>query len=74
MKINKTFTSSSPYFYKEDIKNILKKTEDILSGNQMLTMSQNVKAFENKFSEYCNTKYAIAVSYTHLTLPTTPYV
>lgn len=62
MKINKTFTVSSPYFYKEDIKNILKKTEDILSGNQMLTMSKNVKEFENKFKKYCDTKYAIATS------------
>lgn len=62
MKINKSFNTSFPYFYKDDIKQILKKTEEILSGNKMLTMSLNVKEFENKFSKYCNTKYAIATS------------
>ena len=39
------------------------------------TMGPEVEAFEKEFAEFFGMNFAVmSVSYTHLTLPTTPYV
>ena len=43
--------------------------------SQYFALGPAVAEFEKKIAAFCNSKHAIgAVSYTHLTLPTTPYV
>ncbi|MDD3324215.1 MAG: DegT/DnrJ/EryC1/StrS family aminotransferase [Sulfurospirillaceae bacterium] len=58
----KTYNTAFPYFPEEDIEEILKETREILCGNKMLTMGENVSEFEKQFSNYCEVKYAIATN------------
>ena len=62
MKNKKTYETCYPYFPPSDIKGIIKETKEILKGNKMLTMGEQVKNFEKQFSNYCGTKYAIATN------------
>ena len=56
------YNSALPYFFEEDIQDILVKYGDILRGKGLLSMGKNVKEFEKQFSKYVQTKYAIAAS------------
>ena len=58
----KTYNTAFPYFPEEDIEEILKETREILCGNKMLTMGENVQKFEEQFAKYCQTKYAVATN------------
>ena len=58
----KKYNTAFPYFPKDDIEEILKETRDILIGNKMLTMGENVQKFEEQFAKYCQTKYAVATN------------
>jgi len=58
MKYNTAF----PYFPESDIEEIIKETRDILVGNKMLTMGENVQKFEKEFASYCKTSYAVATN------------
>jgi len=56
------YNSALPYFFEEDIQDILAKFGDILRGKGLLSMGKNVKEFEKQFSNYVQTEYAIATS------------
>lgn len=58
----KRYNTAFPYFPESDIEEILKETREILVGNKMLTMGENVENFEKEFAKYCQTKYAIATN------------
>lgn len=58
----KTFNTAFPYFPDKDIDIILKEIKEVLIGNKMLTMGENVLAFEKEFASYCNANYAIATN------------
>ena len=48
------YNSALPYFFEEDIQDILAKFGDILRGKGLLSMGRNVKEFEKQFSRYLN--------------------
>jgi Predicted pyridoxal phosphate-dependent enzyme apparently involved in regulation of cell wall biogenesis len=56
------YNTALPYFHEEDIKNILRETENMLRGNGLLSMGRFVDDFEMLFSEYNDSKYCIATS------------
>jgi perosamine synthetase len=56
------YKTALPYFSKEDIVEILRKYEKILSGEGLMSMGPNVQELENKFSNYVGTKYAVATT------------
>ena len=58
----KRYNTAFPYFPKDDIDEILAHIKEILIGNKLLTMGEYVNDFEQKFSNYIGTKYAIATS------------
>lgn len=58
----KKYNTAFPYFPKDDIEEILKDTREMLNGNKMLTMGENVQKFEKDFSAYCQTNYAVATN------------
>lgn len=60
MKV-KEVPSAKPYFPPEDIPTILDHVRKILLSG-MLTLGEYTKSLENGFSEFCKTKYAVAVS------------
>jgi len=55
------YNTAFPYFHETDIQDILRKTEDFLRGNGMLSMGQYVDQFESEFAQTTGTQYAIAV-------------
>ena len=58
----KKYNTAFPYFPKDDIEEILKDTREMLNGNKMLTMGENVQKFEKDFSAYCQSNYAVATN------------
>jgi perosamine synthetase len=58
----KKYNTAFPYFPEDDIDNILGEVREILSGNKMLAMGEQTSEFEKEFGNYCNTKYAVAMS------------
>ena len=46
------YNSALPYFFEEDIQDILAKFGDILRGKGLLSMGKNVKEFEKQPSVY----------------------
>jgi perosamine synthetase len=56
------YRTSSPYFPKEDIEEILPKISDILKGKGLLSMGDNVKEFESSFSSFLGSQEAIATN------------
>ncbi|BAM32051.1 DegT/DnrJ/EryC1/StrS family aminotransferase [Helicobacter cinaedi] len=61
-KAQKHYKSAYPYFSRTQRKEILKCTQSILKGEEMLTMGNAVREFEAGFAAYCGTKYAIATN------------
>lgn len=60
MDTNKLYRAK-PYIPEEDQKQILESWKEILETGMFIS-GKNVKAFEDKFAEYCGTDYAIATS------------
>ena len=59
----------------EDIQDVLNKIHDKVSGNGRPGLAMDVAILQTEQKADKNRwKWLIAVSYTHLTLPTTPYV
>jgi len=58
----KKYFTAFPYFEKNDISKILKNINEILVGDEMLTMGKNVENFEDDFSSYCGCKYGVATN------------
>lgn len=58
----KKYITSLPFFPQDDIEKILNETREILIGNKMLTMGENVQKFEKDFAEYSQTKYSVATN------------
>jgi len=58
----KTYSTVFPYFPKDDIDKIIIEIREVLEGNKLLTMGENVLSFEKEFSAFCGTKFAIATS------------
>ena len=56
------YNTASPYFFDEDIDDILPKIKKILKGDGLLTKGPKVKEFEKLFSQYVASKYCIAVN------------
>ncbi|MHC9543646.1 MAG: DegT/DnrJ/EryC1/StrS family aminotransferase [Vulcanimicrobiota bacterium] len=56
------YNSACPYFFPEDIDEILEKYRNILAGHGMLTKGEYVKAFENNFRLFTGTKYTVAIN------------
>lgn len=58
----KKYTTAFPFFPQQEIEWILEETRQILNGNKMLSMGENVKKFEQDFSSYCNRKFGIVTN------------
>ena len=56
------YNTALPYFFDEDIDDILPKIKKILKGDGLLTKGPKVKEFEKLFSQYVASKYCIAVN------------
>lgn len=55
-------TTAFPYFSRAQRKQILKYTESMLRGKEMLTMGRAVREFEEKFAQYCGVRHGIATN------------
>jgi dTDP-4-amino-4,6-dideoxygalactose transaminase len=53
---------SEPYFSSEDIEIILEDFKNILRGDGLLSMSAHGERFEDKYSRYVGTNYAVATN------------
>lgn len=62
MSKEKYYKSAFPYFSHTQIKEILKHTQAMLKGQEMLTMGNAVREFESQFANYCGAKYGIATN------------
>lgn len=58
----KHYRSACPYFSPTQRKEILRRTQAILTGKEMLTMGNSVREFEKRFATYCGAKYGIATN------------
>src|SRR3990167_4502461 len=56
------YPMARPYFPEEDIDPILSEFRKILTGEELLSMGKNVRAFEEDFARYAGVPYAIAVN------------
>lgn len=56
------YATALPYFPPEDIEQILKEFEHILSGAGMLTKGPQVKVFEQEFAAYTGVSHAVATN------------
>lgn len=60
--ITQPLTTAFPYFSPAQRKQILKSTESMLKGEQMLTMGKSVREFERNFAQYCGVQHGIATN------------
>jgi CDP-6-deoxy-D-xylo-4-hexulose-3-dehydrase len=61
---------SGPYWGSEEVVAII----EAVLGGKWITSGEHVHHFEAQFSKRFRLGHSVTVSYTHLTLPTTPYV
>lgn len=60
--MQKVYRAASPTFTPTQQKQILQSTKSMLQGKYMLSMGENVKAFESSFANYCNRAFGIATN------------
>ena len=56
------YNTSSPFFPKQDIKNIISQLENIFEGKGFFAKGPRVKEFEKLFSGYIGSNYGVAGS------------